>query len=123
MFVQAPVSLAGALQEYLNDPNFEQNRIEYKASKEAVDRSNKQQPQNGSLEQADDSTATGTQRSLAGSASQTSIPRLSANPMRSLGDAMKEIKQRFDEILENEASSNHKEQQMDVITRTFTQTM
>jgi len=32
---QAPVSLAGALQEYLDDPNFEQNRIEYKTSKEA----------------------------------------------------------------------------------------
>ncbi|KAH7905728.1 ANTH domain-containing protein [Hygrophoropsis aurantiaca] len=34
----APVSLAGALQEYLNDPNFEQNRIEYRASKEAADK-------------------------------------------------------------------------------------
>ncbi|KIK99369.1 hypothetical protein PAXRUDRAFT_542585 [Paxillus rubicundulus Ve08.2h10] len=34
----APVSLASSLQEYLNDPNFEQNRIEYKANKEAVDR-------------------------------------------------------------------------------------
>ncbi|GBE86242.1 ANTH-domain-containing protein [Sparassis crispa] len=34
----APVSLAGALEEYLNDPNFEQNRIEYKTSKEAADR-------------------------------------------------------------------------------------
>ena len=35
---QAPVSLAGALEEYLNDPNFEQNRIEYKTNKEAADR-------------------------------------------------------------------------------------
>ncbi|KAF7983335.1 hypothetical protein HWV62_22291 [Athelia sp. TMB] len=35
----APVSLAGALQEYLNDPNFEQNRIEYKANKQAADKS------------------------------------------------------------------------------------
>ncbi|KAH0582772.1 hypothetical protein H2248_010683 [Termitomyces sp. 'cryptogamus'] len=34
----APVSLAGALQEYLEDPAFEQNRIEYKASKEAADK-------------------------------------------------------------------------------------
>ncbi|KAG2338437.1 ANTH-domain-containing protein [Suillus weaverae] len=34
----APVSLAGALQEYLNDPNFEQNRIEYRTNKEAADR-------------------------------------------------------------------------------------
>ncbi|KAG2141245.1 ANTH domain-containing protein [Suillus clintonianus] len=35
----APVLLAGALQEYLNDPNFEQNRIEYRTNKEAADRS------------------------------------------------------------------------------------
>ncbi|KAH7922316.1 ANTH-domain-containing protein [Leucogyrophana mollusca] len=43
----APVSLAGALQEYLNDPNFDQNRIEYKASKEAADK-NGRAPRNGS---------------------------------------------------------------------------
>ncbi|CCM00755.1 uncharacterized protein FIBRA_02795 [Fibroporia radiculosa] len=34
----APVSLAGALEEYLKDPNFEQNRIEYKANKDAAER-------------------------------------------------------------------------------------
>ncbi|KZV91520.1 ANTH-domain-containing protein [Exidia glandulosa HHB12029] len=33
----APVSLAGALEEYLNDPNFEQNRIEYKTNKALAD--------------------------------------------------------------------------------------
>lgn len=32
------MSLAGALEEYLRDPNFEQNRIEYKANKEAAER-------------------------------------------------------------------------------------
>ncbi|KAG1811502.1 ANTH domain-containing protein [Suillus subaureus] len=37
----APVSLAGALQEYLNDPNFEQNRIEYRTNKEATDKNGK----------------------------------------------------------------------------------
>lgn len=37
-YPQAPVSLAGSLEEYLNDPNFEQNRIEYKTNKEAADR-------------------------------------------------------------------------------------
>lgn len=37
---QAPVSLAGALQEYLDDPNFEQNRIEYRANKDAAERGN-----------------------------------------------------------------------------------
>jgi hypothetical protein len=33
----------GALEEYLNDSNFEQNRIEYKANKAAADRN----PKNG----------------------------------------------------------------------------
>ncbi|KAJ7022079.1 ANTH-domain-containing protein [Mycena alexandri] len=37
----APVSLAGALQEYLDDPMFEQNRIEYRTNKEAVKRGGK----------------------------------------------------------------------------------
>ncbi|KAJ7576957.1 ANTH-domain-containing protein [Mycena floridula] len=37
----APVSLAGALQEYLNDPNFEQNRIEYKTNKDAAEKGSK----------------------------------------------------------------------------------
>jgi len=36
------VSLAGALQEYLEDPNFEQNRIEYKTTKTASERVVKQ---------------------------------------------------------------------------------
>lgn len=35
--LQAPVSLAGALQEYLNDPSFEQNRVEYKNNKAIAD--------------------------------------------------------------------------------------
>jgi hypothetical protein len=30
--------LAGALQEYLDDPNFEQNRVEYKTNKEAAEK-------------------------------------------------------------------------------------
>ncbi|TDL23973.1 hypothetical protein BD410DRAFT_130677 [Rickenella mellea] len=33
----APVSLVGSLVEYLIDPNFEQNRLEYKANKAAAD--------------------------------------------------------------------------------------
>ena len=33
--------MAGALQEYLNDPNFEQNRVEYKTNKEAAGRAPK----------------------------------------------------------------------------------
>ncbi|KDN42076.1 ANTH-domain-containing protein [Tilletiaria anomala UBC 951] len=33
----APLSLAGALQEYLEDPNFEKNRLEYKENKRIAD--------------------------------------------------------------------------------------
>ncbi|KAL0565645.1 hypothetical protein V5O48_016373, partial [Marasmius crinis-equi] len=40
----APVSLVGALEEYLNDPNFEQNRIEYKTNKEAALRNANKKP-------------------------------------------------------------------------------
>lgn len=39
---QAPVSLVNALEEYLNDPNFEQNRIEYRGNKAAADKSVKE---------------------------------------------------------------------------------
>lgn len=34
---QAPISLVKALEEYLNDPNFEQNRLEYKQNMGAAD--------------------------------------------------------------------------------------
>lgn len=34
---QAPVSLVNSLEEYLRDPNFEENRLEYKANKAAAD--------------------------------------------------------------------------------------
>ncbi|EJD07686.1 ANTH-domain-containing protein [Fomitiporia mediterranea MF3/22] len=34
----APVSLVSALEEYLNDPNFEQNRIEYKTTRSLADK-------------------------------------------------------------------------------------
>ncbi|KAK0557469.1 hypothetical protein OC846_000457 [Tilletia horrida] len=33
----APISLAGALEEYLNDPNFEQNRVEYRKNRQVAD--------------------------------------------------------------------------------------
>ncbi|KAH8110980.1 ANTH-domain-containing protein [Phellopilus nigrolimitatus] len=38
----APVSLVAALEEYLNDPNFEQNRIEYKTTKALADKNAKE---------------------------------------------------------------------------------
>ncbi len=47
--VKAPLSLAKALDEYLRDPNFEQNRIEYKTNKALADGTipNKAQPRSG----------------------------------------------------------------------------
>jgi hypothetical protein len=46
---KAPTKLAGALEEYLRDPNFEQNRIEYKTNKALADGKipNKAKPQSG----------------------------------------------------------------------------
>lgn len=35
------MSLAGALEEYIKDPNFEQNRIEYKTAKAQADKNSK----------------------------------------------------------------------------------
>jgi hypothetical protein len=40
----APTSLVKALEEYLNDPNFEQNRLEYKRSLGVVEGKNKAPP-------------------------------------------------------------------------------
>ncbi|KAG7443554.1 ANTH-domain-containing protein, partial [Guyanagaster necrorhizus] len=53
----APVSLAGALQEYLDDPNFEQNRIEYKTNKESAERGSKGGPPVKKSETASTSTS------------------------------------------------------------------
>ncbi|KAG2150293.1 ANTH domain-containing protein [Suillus bovinus] len=57
---RAPVSLAGALQEYLNDPNFEQNRIEYRTNKEAADRDGKNRSALSSAPKASSSQVTST---------------------------------------------------------------
>ncbi|KAF8637605.1 hypothetical protein AX17_002674 [Amanita inopinata Kibby_2008] len=51
----APVQLAGALQEYLEDPNFEQNRIQYKAAKAASERPTKEIPALKKPAEGDDS--------------------------------------------------------------------
>lgn len=37
------MSLAGSLEEYLNDASFEQNRIEYKTNKESADKKLKEE--------------------------------------------------------------------------------
>ena len=52
--MKAPLSLAKALDEYLHDPNFEQNRIEYKTNKALADGTipNKSKPESGQLSSA-----------------------------------------------------------------------
>ncbi|KAI0081619.1 midasin [Panus rudis PR-1116 ss-1] len=60
--------------------------------------------ENSPVENAGDSGSSGTKDSVAGPSSQSAIQQLSSNPMRSLGDALREIAQRFDEILEGDSS-------------------
>lgn len=50
----------------------------------------------------DDGTGTGTSGLREGQAGSQSEPQLVSNPLRSLGDALKEIRQRFDEILDRD---------------------
>ncbi|KAF9054466.1 ANTH domain-containing protein [Panaeolus papilionaceus] len=67
----APVSLAGALQEYLDDPNFEQNRLEYKANKAAAE---------GGPPVADGKTAKAKPSSSSSSSAQQGRPSTSSVP-------------------------------------------
>ncbi|KAI0631943.1 midasin [Trametes polyzona] len=65
-----------------------------------------------SLEESQNTT--GSARSLQGSApTQARSQPLQNNPLRSLGDALREISQRMDEILEGEGPQERPEQQMD----------
>ncbi|KAG1831380.1 ANTH domain-containing protein [Suillus variegatus] len=80
----APVSLAGALQEYLNDPNFEQNRIEYRTNKEAVDRNGKNRSgalssaPKASSSQATSTASTSTPANGSSTQTSSSAPKLEA---------------------------------------------
>ncbi|KAI0917999.1 hypothetical protein AcV5_002788 [Taiwanofungus camphoratus] len=70
----APVSLAGALEEYLNDPNFEQNRIEYKTNKEAAERNEKLGVKVGPVQQQPDKAPSSKPSSTAGVSSSQPAP-------------------------------------------------
>ncbi|THU91532.1 ANTH-domain-containing protein [Dendrothele bispora CBS 962.96] len=65
----APVSLAGALEEYLNDPNFEQNRIEYKTNKDNAERQFKKNGVTSSVKKSDPKESIQSQASTSGSTS------------------------------------------------------
>ncbi|KZP01731.1 ANTH-domain-containing protein [Calocera viscosa TUFC12733] len=66
----APVSLAGALEEYLNDPNFEQNRLEYKQNKDIADGKAPAKPVQTKKEQPKSAAASNTTTSAAAGPSQ-----------------------------------------------------
>ncbi|GLB41870.1 putative ANTH domain containing protein [Lyophyllum shimeji] len=82
----APVSLAGALQEYLDDPAFEQNRIEYKTSKEAVDRPSKKPGLPTKPKETDKSTAS--KNSSAAQTSTLSTPQASTSASTSTSNTV-----------------------------------
>ncbi|KAG8824189.1 hypothetical protein FRC19_002301 [Serendipita sp. 401] len=69
----APTKLAGALEEYLRDPNFEQNRIEYKTSKALADGKIKKPKQQSKPETSAEATTSTEASSSKGKARPASI--------------------------------------------------
>ncbi|KAF5355356.1 hypothetical protein D9758_006098 [Tetrapyrgos nigripes] len=75
----APVSLAGALEEYLSDVNFEQNRIEYKTNKDNAERNGR-----GSATKKPESKPAPTSQSIPS----ISAPDSSSNPKPDVNKAV-----------------------------------
>ncbi|KAI0272318.1 ANTH domain-containing protein [Gloeopeniophorella convolvens] len=74
----APVSLVGALEEYINDPNFEQNRIEYKANKDAADKGLRNGRSTPKKTEKDSSTTAAAAGAEAGGSSSQEAPKAEA---------------------------------------------
>ncbi|KAG6333526.1 hypothetical protein ID866_5562 [Astraeus odoratus] len=101
----APVSLASSLEEYLNDPNFEQNRIEYRTNKEAVDKNEKSR--NGTSSSLASQPRKGTvlptpTPSASSAATVASTPSGSSNR----GDVSKAMSDLFNSIEEEQPTAN-----------------
>ncbi|KAG2367999.1 ANTH domain-containing protein [Suillus spraguei] len=117
--LNAPVSLAGALQEYLNDPNFEQNRIEYRTNKEAADRNGKNRSGEtiSSVPKASSSQATSTASTSApsnGPSTQASNPAPKPEATQAMADFFASIEEDQPAIFNPTGSSpmsNHLRQQ------------
>ncbi|KAF9778401.1 ANTH-domain-containing protein [Thelephora terrestris] len=93
----APVSLVGSLEEYLNDPHFEQNRIEYKANKEAADKGTRNGGQSrGVTKKLDEPTPK--QSGL------SSPPPSTSNPPPKTSDATKAMQDFFSAIEEEQTT-------------------
>ncbi|EJU03522.1 ANTH-domain-containing protein, partial [Dacryopinax primogenitus] len=75
----APVSLAGALEEYLNDPNFEQNRLEYKLNKDISDGKAPAKPLQSQKEAPKLPTAINTAQTSTSQAGSSQAPPSTAN--------------------------------------------
>lgn len=70
----APTSLVKALEEYLNDPNFEQNRLEYKRSLGVVEGKSKQTPSPGRSPSAQPSSPSAAAKPTPAPAASSSTP-------------------------------------------------
>ncbi|KZP21067.1 ANTH-domain-containing protein, partial [Athelia psychrophila] len=102
----APVSLAGALEEYLNDPNFEQNRIEYKANKAAADKNTSRaaESKNGASGSANGSVSSKGRAKVAFAESQKPerSPSTSSQPAQAAKPANSQAMQDFFSAIEEE---------------------
>ncbi|KDQ51032.1 hypothetical protein JAAARDRAFT_41495 [Jaapia argillacea MUCL 33604] len=117
----APVSLAGALEEYLTDPNFEQNRIEYKTQKDAAEKNTKagikgiiKKPDASSLGKASTSTPTPKVTIPASASSSSSMDTTKAEPKQAIVDffsAIEEEQQNMFNPQTGSPTSNYFQQQ------------
>ncbi|KAI0683970.1 ANTH domain-containing protein [Cytidiella melzeri] len=111
----APVSLAGSLEEYLNDPNFEQNRIEYKTNKEIADRNTKSgfkaSPNLPQQQAPNTKPSTSTQPAASTSAVAASDPGKNPQAMMDFFTAIEEEQQTIFNPSTNSPTSNYFQQQ------------
>jgi hypothetical protein len=77
-YTQAPVSLAKTLEEYIKDPNFEDNRLEYRNSRIIAD--------GGSVSKKDEKAPETKRKLLLGNSLGTSNSMRSANPSVKIPD-------------------------------------
>lgn len=91
----APVSLAGSLEEYLNDPNFEKNRQEYKENKRVADGGKPATPQPAVTTPTPSASASTSSRPVpsSSSASTSTAPTITQPPAKSFTDFFESIEQ------------------------------
>ncbi|KIJ59229.1 hypothetical protein HYDPIDRAFT_177897 [Hydnomerulius pinastri MD-312] len=100
----APVSLASSLQEYLNDPNFEQNRIEYKTNKAAADRNARTGTSSAAPPKASSPKPTPTASTSSTSAQSSNPPTSAPSGVSSKPDASQAMADFFSSIEEEQTT-------------------